>query len=92
MSYTKFNHEQLSELVEVDPAPEEEWSDIYREWKKDELKDLWIELKNLEERRLRRLKNRREHIEKLLGCRLHVRIPKQLLTPPNHISELMEKT
>lgn len=87
-----FSHEQLCNLVDIEPAPEETWSDLYREWKKGELEDIWLELKRLEEKRLRKLHNQREHIERLLGIRLNVRIPRKLVDPPTSVVELLEKT
>lgn len=85
-----FTHEQIINLAEVEPAPEEAWSDIYREWKKLELQDLWIEIKQIEEQRLKRLQKQREQIERLLGCRLNVRIPRHVVDVPNQVAELLE--
>jgi hypothetical protein len=81
----RFTNDQLCDLAELELSPEEEWSELYREWKKNEIEELWLELKRIEEIRLRRLHNRRQHIEKLLGVRLNVRVPKSLVHAPDRI-------
>ncbi len=90
MPKTKFTHEQIVDLAEVEPTDQEEWSDIYREWKKLELQDLWIEIKQIEEQRLRKMHKQRDEIEKLLGKRLNVRLPRNLVEVPNQVAELLE--
>ncbi len=81
----RFTPDQLTDLSEMELSPEEEWSELYREWKKNEIEELWLELKRIEEIRLRRLHNRRQHIEQLLGVRLNVRVPKTLVNVPDRI-------
>lgn len=90
MAKTRFTNEQIVDLAEVEPAPEEEWSDIYREWKKLELQDLWIEIKQIESQRLRKMQRQREQIEKLLGRRLNVRVPKNLVDVPAQMIDQLE--
>ena len=39
--------EEICCLVELELSPEEEWTELYREWKQAELQDLWLELKRV---------------------------------------------
>ncbi len=87
----RLTHEQLCDCVEIEPTPEEEWSALYREWKQEELKDLWLELKRVEHSYLRRIKNQKKYIEARLGVRLNVKIPRQVIDAPARIAHLVEQ-
>ncbi len=86
----RLTHDQLCNLVEIELSPEEEWTELYREWKQQELKDLWLEVKRIEHSYLRRLSNRRNYVEQSLGIRLNVRVPKSVVRPPVTISRSLD--
>ncbi len=83
-------HEALVRLVEVEPSPEEEFSHLYRTWKEEELKDLWQEIKRIEEAYLRRLDNRKLQVEQAIGVRLKVRVPRSVVRPAPVVSRFAE--
>lgn len=90
MPRPRFKHTDLCKLVEPEPDPQEEWSQLYREWKQAELDDLWCDIKRLEAARLRRLKQRKEQVESTLGIRLNVRVPRKLVDPPTRVFRILE--
>jgi ribosomal protein S4 len=92
MRRTVFTHEQLCKLVELEPTPQEEWAQVYRAWKEEQLNDLWLELKRIEEIHLRRLHNRRQQVENVLGMRLNVRVPRQVIATPPRVARLLENS
>ena len=83
--------EEICCLVELELSPEEEWTELYREWKQAELQDLWLELKRVEQTYLRRLHNRKRYVEETLGIRVKARVPKQVITPPVSLVELVDQ-
>ncbi len=87
----KFSREELCDLVEVEPSPAEELDHLYREWKQAELKELWVELKRVEDAYLRRMKNRKHYVERVIGVRLKARVPKAVITPPMGIAQKLEQ-
>lgn len=85
---TLFSHEQLCGLVDVELSIEEEYNELYRQWKQSELEDLWREIKRIELIRLRRIAHRKEFVEQTLGIRLSARVPKKLIDPPARLRRL----
>lgn len=86
----RISHEELCSLAEPEPSPEEEWSDLYRTWKQEELKDLCREVKRIEDSYLRRIQNRKAFVEQTLGIRLKVRVPRTVVQTPVGISRSLE--
>lgn len=84
-------HEQICNLVEIEPAPEEESSELYRVWKKEELKYLWREVKRIENSYLQRIQNRKKYVEQSLGIRIHARVPRTVIHPPVTMARFLDE-